>query len=403
MPLTDTAIRNAKAAAKPYKLTDGGGLFLYVAPTGGKLWRLKYRHGGREGLLSFGSYPLVGLADARQKRDEAKRQLAEGKSPAVEKKRAAIAARDAASNTFAALAEELIAKREREGLAATTAGKLRWYALLLAPIGERPIGQIEAFELLAPLQKIEASGRHETATNTLALAGRVFRYAIATGRASRDVAADLRGALTAPKVRHRAAILDAAGAGRVMRSIEAYGGRQATKLALALLAHAFPRPGELRLAEWREFDLGAATWRIPAARTKMRKEHVIPLSTQALAMLRELHAMTGGKGLVIRSPRPGRALSENAFNVALRGMGFDKDEMSAHGFRAMASTLLNESGKWSADAIERALAHGDVDTVRGAYHRGAHWAERVKMMQWWSDQLDALRDGAEIVPFKKGA
>lgn len=403
MALTDTTIRNAKPSAKPYKLADGGGMFLYVAPAGGKLWRFKYRHGGREGLLSLGAYPQVSLADARQKRDDAKRQLADGKSPAMEKRRAAMAVKDAAKNTFSAVADELIAKRVREGLAATTAGKLRWYAMLLATIGERPIGQIEAFELLAPLQKIEASGRHETATNTLALAGRVFRYAVATGRASRDVAADLRGALTAPKVRHRAAILDAAGAGRLMRSIEAYGGRRATSLALALLAHTFPRPGELRLAEWREFDLNVATWRIPAARTKMRKEHVIPLSTQAVAMLRELHRMTGGKGLVISSPRPGRPLSENAFNVALRGMGFDKDEMSAHGFRAMASTLLNESGKWNPDAIERALAHGDSDAVRGAYHRGAHWKERVAMMQWWSDQLDALRDGAEIVPFRKGA
>ena len=404
MALTDTAIRNAKPSAKPYKLADGGGLFLYVNQTGGKLWRMKFRVGGREGLLSFGQYPHVGLAQAREKRDEAKRQLAEGKSPSLERKRAAIAAKAAQGHTFAAVAEELIAKREREGMAATTAGKLRWYAHLLARIGARPIGEIEAFELLTELQKIEASGRHETATNTLSLAGRVFRYAVATGRATRDVAADLRGALTAPKVRHRAAILDAPGAGRIMRAIEAYEGRRSTRFALALLAHTFPRPGELRLAEWREFDLDGAAWRIPAARTKMRKEHVIPLSTQVVAILRNLHAMTGGLGLVIRSPRGfDRPLSENAFNAALRTMGFGPDEMVAHGFRAMASTLLNESGNWSPDAIERALAHGDADAVRGAYHRGAHWKERVAMMQWWSDQLDALRTGAEIVPLRKGA
>jgi integrase len=404
MPLTDTAVRNAKAAGKPFKMADGGGLFLYVTPAGGKLWRLKCRFGGKEQLLSFGAYPTVGVADARQKREEAKRQLAEGKSPAVEKKRAAIIAKAAQGATFAKVAEELIAKREREGLAPTTAAKLRWYASLLARIGERPVGEIEAFELLEPLQKIEVSGRYETAVNTLSLAGRVFRYAVATGRARRDVAADLRGALTAPKVTHHAAILDAEGAGRIMRSIEVYKGQRQTRIALALLAHTFPRPGELRLADWREFDLDAATWRIPAARTKMRKEHLVPLSTQVVAMLRDLHAMNGREGLLVRSLRSsGKPISENTLNVALRAMGYGADEMTSHGFRAMASTLLNESGKWNPDAIERALAHGDSDTVRGAYHRGAHWAERVEMMQWWSDRLDALRDGADIVPFRKGA
>ncbi len=298
MPLTDTAVRNAKAAEKPFKIADGGGLFLYVTPAGGKLWRLKCRFGGREQLLSFGAYPAVSLADARQKREETKRQLAEGKSPAVEKKRAAIIAKAAQGATFAKVAEELIAKREREGLAPTTAAKLRWYASLLGKIGGRPVGELEAFEVLEPLRKIEASGRYETAVNTLALAGRVFRYAVATGRARRDVAADLKGALTAPKVTHHAAIIDSEGAGRVMRSIEAYTGQRLTKLALAMMAHVFPRPGELRLADWREFDLDAETWRIPAERTKMRKEHIIPLSTQVVAILREFHAITGGEGLV---------------------------------------------------------------------------------------------------------
>jgi integrase len=403
MPLTDTAVRNAKATAKPYKLADGGGLFLYVAPTGGKLWRLKCRYQGKEQLLSFGAYPAVTLAEARERRDAAKRQLAEGKSPAMEKKRAAIAARAAQGNTFAKVAEEVIAKREREGLAATTAGKLRWYASLLATIGDRAIGEIEAWELLEPLRRIEASGRHETATNALAFAGRVFRYAVATGRSRRDVAADLKGALTAPKVKHHAAILDAEEAGQLMRAIDGYAGRLPTKFALQLMAHAFPRPGELRHADWREFDLEAATWRIPAERTKMRKEHVIPLSTQVVAILGQLHTATGGKGLVFRSPRGPRPLSENTMNVALRTMGYDKGQMTAHGFRAMASTLLNESGKWSPDAIERALAHGDSDAVRGAYHRGQHWKERVAMMQWWSDQLDALRSGAKVIPMRMGA
>lgn len=400
MPLTDTAVRNAKAAEKPYKLVDGGGLHLVVTPSGGKLWRLKYRYQGTEQLLSIGAYPIVSLADARGKRDEAKSQLAAGKSPAREKKRADIVDKVAQSNTFARVADELIAKRLREGLAPTTAKKLTWYVSLLAGVADRPIGEIEAFELLDPLRKIEATGRHETATNVLSLAGRVFRYGISTSRARRDVAADLKGALTAPKVKHHAAILDAEGAGRIMRSIAAYQGQRQTRLALAMLAHTFPRPGELRFADWSEFDLDAATWRIPAPRTKMRKEHSIPLSTQVLAILEEARAMTGGRGLVFRSLRPGgRAMSENTLNVALRAMGFGADEMTSHGFRSMASTLLNESGKWNPDAIERALAHGDSDTVRGAYHRGAHWKERIKMMQWWSDHLDALRDGAEIIQF----
>jgi len=394
MPLTDTAVRNAKPAARGYKLADGAGMFLYVSPAGGKLWRLKCRHGGREQLLSFGAYPLVTLAEAREKRDAAKRQLKDGKNPAVEKKRAAILDRAAQGNTFAKVAEELIAKREKEGLAPTTAAKLRWYLSLLGKTGQRPVGEIEPFELLEPLRKIEKTGRYESAGNTLSFAGRVFRYAVATGRARRDVAADLKGALTAPKVTHHAAIIDSEGAGRLLRSIDAYGGQRATTLALQLLAQTFPRPGELRLSDWREFDLGAATWRIPAARTKMRKEHLIPLSRQVVAMLKELRDMTGGEGFLFRSLRsPGKPLSENTLNIALRAMGYGADEMTSHGFRAMASTLLNESGKWNPDAIERALAHGDSDTVRGAYHRGAHWAERVEMMQWWSDQLDALRDG----------
>ena len=404
MPLTDMEIRNARARLKAYKLADSQGLFLHVTTGGSKLWRMKFRQGGKEGLLSFGPYPEVTLAAAREKRDAARRHIREGNNPSMEKRRAAILAKVAAGNTFSVVAEEVIAKREREGLAPTTASKLRWYASLLNKIAARPVAEIEAFELLEPLRKIEASERYETATNTLAFAGRVFRYAVATGRAPRDVAADLRGALTTPKVTHRAAIIQAEGAGRILRSIDAYTGQRVTKLALAMMAHTFPRPGELRLADWCEFDFDAATWRIPAARTKMRKEHLIPLSQQVLAILKELQAIVGGEELVFRSFRnPKKPLSENTLNVALRAMGFAADEMTSHGFRAMASTLLNESGKWNPDAIERALAHGDSDTVRGAYHRGLHWAERVEMMQWWSNYLEALRDGAQAPSVSRAA
>ena len=403
MTLTDVQIRNAKAKPKAYKLADSNGLFLQVTTRGSKLWRMKFRHLGKEGLLSFGPYPEVSLAEARDKRDKARRQMREGLNPSLEKRRAAVAAKAAAENTFAVVAEEVVAKREREGLAPTTAAKLRWYASLLGRVGARPVGEIEAFELLAPLRKIEASGRFETAVNTLAFAGRVFRFAVATGRAGRDVAADLRGALTAPKVTHHSAIINAEGAGRIMRSIEAYTGQRLTRLALVMMARTFPRPGELRLADWREFDLEGAVWRIPAARTKMRKEHLIPLSRQALATMRDLRAITGGEGLVLRSFRnPKKPISENTLNIALRAMGYGADEMTSHGFRAMASTLLNESGKWNPDAIERALAHGDSDAVRGAYHRGLHWAERVEMMQWWSDYLDELRDCAEPWSVQRG-
>ncbi|MGH7023489.1 MAG: tyrosine-type recombinase/integrase [Caulobacteraceae bacterium] len=405
MPLTDVRIRNAKPGPKPYRLTDAHGLFLHVTPGGSKLWRLKFRYGGKEGLLSFGPYPEVGLADAREKRDEARRQLRDGRSPSVEKRRAGMLVKAARGNTFAVVAEEFVAKRETEGLAATTASKLRWYLRLMGgAFGLRPIAEIEAFELLHTLKKIEASGRYETARNAREFAGRVFRYAIATGRVTRDVAADLKGALTTPKVRHYAAILDARGVGSLMRATEDYAGQRLTRLALRLVAHTFPRTGELRLATWEEFDLEAAIWRVPAARMKMKKEHAIPLSRQAVEILREARAISGDEALVFPSShRPGRPLSENTLNVALRAMGFSNDQMTGHGFRAMASTLLNESGKWSVDAIEKALAHGDSDVVRGTYHRGIHWAERVKMMQWWSDYLDALRDGADILPFKREA
>jgi integrase len=413
MPLTDAACRNAKARETAYKLFDTEGLHLHVSKAGGRVWRLKYRFGGKEQLLTFGSYGReedggITLTAARDMRSAAKKLLKADppRNPATVKKLAAIQSKIAQGNTFALVAEELIQKRLREGLAEVTADKLRWYVKLMDDIGERPIGEIEAVELLQPLQQIDRSGRHETASACLELAGRVFRYGVATGRAKHNVAADLRGALTSKKAKHRAAITDAKGTGRLLRLIDAYGGSMQTRLALKFLAHCFPRPGELRLAEWPEFDLDEGVWNIPAARTKMRKPHAIPLSRQALAILAELHEVSGGKGrgLVFHSPRGAKLpMSENTLNVALRAMGVGQDEHCSHGFRSTASTLLNESGKWSADAIERALAHGPQDAVRAAYHRGQHWAERVEMAQWWSDYLDLLRDGGDVLPFKRKA
>ncbi len=405
MALSDAAIRAAKPAKAQFKLYDEGGLFLIIRPSGGKLWRLKYRHLGKEQALSLGQYPDVGLKLARERRDEARKIIANGSNPAFEKKRAAVAASVSASNTFATVANELIDKREREGLKDITTGKARWLlSLLEAQLGERPIGEIEPYELLAALKKVESSGRLETAKRLLAFASRVFRYAVATARAKRDIAADLQGALTAPKVKHHAAIIDPKGVGALLRAIDGFDGQPVTLWALKLAPHVFVRPGELRQAEWAEIDLEAALWRIPASRMKMKREHVVPLSAQAVAILTEASGFTGGGRFVFPGQRtPRRPMSENTLNAALRRLGYGTDEMTSHGFRSTASTLLNESGKWSVDAIERALAHGDTDGVRAAYHRGAHWAERVRMAEWWSNYLDTLRKGAAVVPIKQTA
>ncbi len=400
MALSDAAIRAAKAGSTQFKLFDEGGLFLIVRPSGGKLWRLKYRHQGKEQQLSIGRYPDVGLKEARERRDQARKQIAAGANPGFEKKRAAIAASISAANTFKAVAEEFITKREREGVKEITTVKARWLlALLDSGIGERPIAEIEPYELLAVLKRIEISGRHETAKRLLAFAGRVFRYAVATARAQRNVAADLQGALIAPKAKHHAAIIDPKGVGALMRAIDGFEGHPMTLWALRLAPHVFVRPGELRMAEWKEINLDAAIWRIPGSRMKMSREHVVPLSTQAVAILREAAELTAGGRFVFPSVRtPLRPMSENTLNAALRRLGYTGEEMTSHGFRSTASTLLNESGKWSRDAIERALAHGDSDSVRAAYHRGAHWDERVRMAQWWSDYLDRLREGGKVVP-----
>ncbi|WP_430419366.1 tyrosine-type recombinase/integrase [Phenylobacterium sp.] len=403
MALSDAAVRSAKAKENQYKLYDDGGLFLIVKPSGGKLWRLKYRHLGKEQQLSIGVFPTVSLKDARKRRDDARAQIAKGLNPSFEKKRAAAAALVGAANTFKAVADEYIDRREREGLKDVTTTKAKWLLSLLEPgIGSRPIADIEAFELLAILKKVEQSGRHETAKRLLAFSGRVFRYAVATTRARRNVAADLQGALMSPKVKHHAAIIDPKEVGALLRAIDGFEGQPTTRWALQLAPHVFVRPGELRQAEWSEIDLDAAVWRIPAVRMKMNREHVVPLSTQAVAILKAAGEFTGGGKYVFPSIRtPRRPMSENTLNAALRRLGYTSDEMTSHGFRSTASTLLNESGKWSVDAIERALAHGDTDTVRAAYHRGAHWQERVLMAQWWSDYLARLREGGKVMPLDR--
>jgi integrase len=399
MALTDIAIRNAKPREREYKLADGRGLYLLVTPSGGRLWRLKYRLHGVEKKLALGRYPDISLGEARKLRDAAREAVGSGNDPGTVRRRERIAAKFAMGVTFGDVASEYIEKAEREGRAPATITKLRWMReWLLSSIGRRPVNQIEAHEILAVLKRQEANGNLETAKRTRAFASRVFRYAVATARAKNDPAALLLGAVAAPKVQHLAAIIDVKRAGELLRAIDNYTGQPATQLALALLPHVFVRPGELRQANWSEFDFDATIWRIPAARMKKRREHVVPLSIQALAILQKASDLTGGEGFVFPAlGKHNRPLSENTITAALRRMGFSADEMTAHGFRAMASTLLNESGKWQPDAIERALAHRDADQVRAAYHRGVHWNERVAMAQWWSNYLDVMRKGGDII------
>jgi integrase len=403
MALSDSAIRSAKPGDKPYKLGDAGGLFLLVTPIGAKLWRMKFRHAGKEGKLSFGAYPAVSLKAARARRDEARELIAGGKNPAQEKRRSAVRARMSAAATFGTVAGDYIAKRQREGLAPITIKNLHRYVRLLADVADRPIAEIEAFELLDALRKIERRGRYETAINTREFAGRVFRYAVASTLAPRDIAADLRGALQTPPDTGFAAIVEPKRVGELLRAIDGYQGQPATMWALKLAPLVFQRPGEIVRMEWAELDLDAAVWRLPEGRKKERRAHAVPLSRQAVALLREAaEASPGGRFVFPNARTTARPMTSEALNAALRRMGFGKTEHVTHGWRKTASTLLNESNKWNPDAIERALAHKDA-TVRGVYNIGAYWDERVRMAQWWADYLDTLRSGAEIVPFRKGA
>lgn len=404
MPLTDSAIRALKPRERAYKVADERGLYLQVTPSGGRLWRVKFRaEGGVEKKLSLGAYPDLSLKEARAAREEARSMLANGLDPAQQKRRDKHIARINASNTFGSVAKAYIDRNRRDGLAEATVSKREWFLRLVdRPLGHRPISEIAPYEILEAVRPYEAAKNDEKAHRTLQFIGQVFRYAIANQLAPSDPTRDLRGALASRRPKHLAAVLDAKQAGELLRSIDGYEGGALTRTALQLSALLFVRPGELRGAEWSELDLEVGVWRIPAARMKGRIEHVVPLSRQAIELFRLAQGLTGHGRYVFPSIRSAaRPMSENTVNGALRRLGFGGDEMTAHGFRAMASTLLNESGKWSPDAIERALAHKDRDAVRAAYHRGAHWAERVEMAQWWADHLDRLREGGAIVPFRR--
>jgi integrase len=407
MPLSDMSVRTAKPTATPRKLSDGGGLFLLIKPPpiGSKLWRLAYRFAGKQKTLALGIYPVVSLAQARRGRDEAKKLLASGIDPSIQRKADRQVAKATAGITFRAVAEEVVAKLEREGRAHVTIAKKRWLLDFAYPaFGERPVSEITAKDLLAVLREIEARGIYETAKRLRSTCGMVFRYAIATGRADRDPSADLRGALTTHQVTHRAAIVEPTDIGALLRAIDGFDGQPTTSAALSLAPHVFVRPGELRQAEWSEFNIPAAIWTIPAQKTKMRRPHRVPLSLQSLDIVRDLREITGNGRFVFPSVRTVlRPISENTLNAALRRLGYSSEDMSTHGFRSMAATRLNEMGRWNPDAIERQLAHQEANAVRRAYTQGAEfWAERVHMMQAWSDYLDELRAGGIVVRRGRG-
>jgi integrase len=404
--LTDTAIRKATPAVTPRKLADGGGMYLLLKPDGGRYWRMDYRHAGKRKTLALGVYPTVTLADARQRREDARKLLANGTDPG-EVRRAAkdaqIAEAVSASQTFEAVAREWMA---RQDVAEVTANKTRWIldTFLFPEIGQLPIASITARELLAALRKIENTGRLETAKRAKIKAGQVFRYAVLEGKVDSDPTSSLRGALKAPKGKHHAAVTDPVRMGELLRAIDGFAGQPVTLAALKLASLVFVRPGELRHAEWAEFDLEGAIWRIPGEKMKMGAAHLVPLSTQAVAALRELHPLTGDGRYVFPGLRTAaRPMSENTVNAALRRLGYSGEEMTGHGFRSMAATRLNEMG-WNADAIERQLAHAESNKVREAYtHAAQYLDERTRMMQAWADYLDGLRAGGKVIALKSRA
>jgi integrase len=402
VPLTDLQVSKAKPREKQVTMFDGGGLFLLVTPTGGKLWRFKYRFGGKEKLISFGTYPEISLADARKRREDARKLLANGVDPGEVKKAQKAATVAETENSFEVVAREWHGKFSGTWSPSHAETTLRRIQSDVFPvIGSRSVGEIRAPELLAMLRRIESRGALETAHRVRTICGQVFRYAVATGRAERDPVADLKGALPPYKKSHLAAITEPKEVAPLLRAIDDYKGSFAVKCALQLAPLVFVRPGELRQAEWAEIDIDAAEWNIPAERMKMKVAHLVPLSTQAVGILRELQALTGNSRYLFPCHRSfARPMSNNAINAALRRMGFEKDEMTGHGFRAMARTILDEVLQVRPDFIEHQLAHAVRDPNGRAYNRTARLDERRKMMQLWSNYLDGLKAGAKLIPLR---
>lgn len=398
MPLTDAALRNARPREKPVKLFDDGGLYVILTPAGARWWRFDYRCSGKRRTVSLGVYPAVGLKDARAKRDEARKQLAAGIDPSAARK----AAKAAEADTLEVVAREWYAKHAPRWGLGHADNTIRCLERDVFPwLGTRPVGNVTAPDLLEVLRRIEARGAIETEHRVLQNCRRVFRYAIATGRAQHDPAADLRGALPPAAQTHHAAITNPLAIGALLRAIDGYRGDLATRCALKLAPLTFVRPGELRAAEWAELDLDRGEWNIAAIRMKTREPHLVPLSVQAIAIFRELLPLTGTGRYVFPSLRTAvRPMSETTMNAALRRMGYAKEEMTAHGFRAMARTILDEVLGVRPDFIEHQLAHTVRDPLGRAYNRTTHLPERRDMMQAWADYLDGLKNGAEVVPLR---
>ena len=397
MPLTNTQIDKAKPQAKETKMFDGGGLYLLITPTGGKLWYLKFRYAGKEGKLSFGTYPAISLADARQRREEAKKLIANGVDPRNVKKAQKAAQGEQSANTFEVIAREWHNKFAHTWVESHAQHKLERLEKTVFPwIGKRPIKEITAPDVLDVLRRMESRGILDTAHRVRFECGAIFRYAIATGRAERDPVADLKGALPPVKNGHYAAPTDPKAVAPLLRAIDEYQGSFVVKCAMQLAPLLFVRPGELRAAKWSEIDFESAEWSVPAETMKMKVAHLVPLSTQALKVLNELKPLTGHSEYVFPCHRsPLRCLSENAVNAGLRRMGFEKSEITGHGFRAMARTILDEVLQVRPDYIEHQLAHAVKDPNGRAYNRTTHLAERKKMMQAWADYLDGLKGGAK--------
>jgi len=403
IPLSDMKVQKAKSKDKPVTLFDGGGLFLMVTPTGGKLWRFKYRYDGKQKLLALGAYPEISLLDARQKREEARRQLAHDIDPGAVRK-AQKQANIQETETFEVIAREWHNKFMHTWKESHSSRVLSRLERDVFPhLKLRPIAKIKAPELLGVLRRLESRGILHTAHIVRSICGQIFRYAVATGRAERDPSADLRGALTPVKTINRAAITEPIKVGELLRAIACYKGSFVVQSALKFAPLTFVRPGELRHAEWSEIDFEKAEWNIPAHKMKMKQAHLVPLSKQAIEILTELKKLTGEGLYVFPGRTSSRPMSDNAILAALRNMGFEKSEMSGHGFRAMARTILDEVLQVRPDYIEHQLAHAVRDPNGRAYNRTAHLNERRKMMQTWADYLDGLKIGAKVLPFRNTA
>ena len=400
MALTNTAVVNAKPDIKPRKIADEKGLFLLVHPNGSKYWRLKYRFGGKEKLLALGVYPEVSLAEARQRRDDARKLLSSGADPSETKKAAKAAGAEKVSNSFEVIAREWHSKQSKKWAPDHSKRTLRRLELDVFPwLGGKPVADITAPDLLTAIRRVESRGKIETAHRTLQTCGQVLRYAVVTGRATDDVSAALRGALEPVKGGHFAAVTDPKDVAPLLRAFDDYSGSFVTKCALRLAPLVFVRPGELRKAKWSDVDLENAEWRYIV--TKTNTPHIVPLSRQAVEILTELKALTGNGEFVFPGARTnGRPMSDNAILAAMRRMNIGKDEMTGHGFRAMARTILDEVLGVRPDFIEHQLAHAVKDPNGRAYNRTAHLEERRKMMQLWADYLDKLKAGAEVISLR---